>query len=95
MLQIFGSEPKVINSAVNNQEIGKYFESIKNYTLANKYFVKSVTEDKNEMSRLLLGVMYNMGNKQEGKKLVQDAQKAGVKEADKVLEEIAKEEVKK
>ena len=95
MLQIFGSEPKVINSAVNNQEIGKYFESIKNYNLANKYFVKSVTEDKNEMSRLLLGVMYNMGNKQDGKKLVQDAQKAGVKEADKVLEEIAKEEANK
>ena len=89
------SAMKVINSAVNNQEIGKYFESIKNYTLANKYFVKSVTEDKNEMSRLLLGVMYNMGNKQEGKKLVEEAQKAGVKEADKVLEEIAKEEVKK
>ena len=96
MLQIFGSEPKVINSAVNNQEIGKYFESIKNYTLANKYFVKSVTEDKNEMSRLLLGVMYyNMGNKQEGKKLVEEAQKAGVKEADKVLEDIAKLEAKK
>ena len=90
------SAMKVINSAVNNQEIAKYFESIKNYNLANKYFVKSVTEDKNEMSRLLLGVMYyNMGNKQDGKKLVQDAQKAGVKEADKVLEEIAKEEVKK
>jgi len=48
------------------------------------------------MSRLLLGVMYyNMGNKQEGKKLVEEAQKAGVKEADKVLEEIAKEEEKK
>ena len=90
------SAMKVINSAVNNQEIAKYFESIKNYNLANKYFVKSVTEDKNEMSRLLLGVMYyNMGNKQDGKKLVQDAQKAGVKEADKVLEEIAKEEEKK
>ena len=96
MLQIFGSEPKVINSAVNNQEIAKYFESIKNYNLANKYFVKSVTEDKNEMSRLLLGVMYyNMGNKQDGKKLVEEAQKAGVKEADKVLEEIAKEEANK
>ena len=36
-----------------------------------------------------------MGNKQDGKKLVQDAQKAGVKEVDKVLEEIAKEEEKK
>ena len=96
MLQIFGSEPKVINSAENNQEIAKYFESIKNYNLANKYFVKSVTEDKNEMSRLLLGVMYyNMGNKQEGKKLVEEAQKAGVKEADKVLEDIAKLEAKK
>ena len=46
--------------------------------------------------RLLLGVMYyNMGNKQDGKKLVQEAQKAGVKEADKVLEEIAKEEANK
>ena len=55
---------KVINAAVNNQEIAKYFESIKNYNLANKYFVKSVSEDKYEMSRLLLGVMYyNMGNK--------------------------------
>ncbi len=31
-----------------------------------------------------------MGNKQDGKKLVQDAQKAGVKEADKVLEEMGK-----
>ena len=90
------SAMKVINSAVNNQEIAKYFESIKNYNLANKYFVKSVTEDKNEMSKLLLGVMYyNMGNKQDGKKLVQEAQKAGVKEADKVLEEIAKEEANK
>ena len=48
------------------------------------------------ISRLLLGVMYyNMGNKQDGKKLVEEAQKAGVKEADKVLEEIAKEEEKK
>ena len=45
MLQIFGSEPKVINSAVNNQEIAKYFESIKNYNLANKYFVKSYLEN--------------------------------------------------
>ena len=90
------SAMKVINSAVNNQEIAKYFESIKNYNLANKYFVKSVTEDKNEMSKLLLGVMYyNMGNKQDGKKLVQEAQKAGVKEADKVLEDIVKKEAKK
>ena len=90
------SAMKVINSAVNNQEIAKYFESIKNYNLANKYFVKSVTEDKNEISRLLLGVMYyNMGNKQDGKKLVEEAQKAGVKEADKVLEDIAKLEAKK
>ena len=32
-----------------------------------------------------------MGNKQDGKKLGQEAQKAGGKEADKVLEEIAKE----
>ena len=38
---------------------------------------------------------YNKGNKKDVKKLGQDAQKAGVKEADKVLEEIAKEEVKK
>ena len=38
---------------------------------------------------------YNMGNKQDGKKLVEEAQKAGVKEADKVLEDIAKLEAKK
>ena len=96
MLQTFWSEPKVLNSAVNIQETGKYFESIQTYNLANKYFVKSVTEDKKEMSRLLLGVMYyNMGNKQDGEKLVQEAQKAGVEEADKVLEEIAKEEANK
>ena len=87
---------KLVNSGVNNQEIGKYFESIGNYILADKYYTKSLKEDKNDMSKLLLGVMYyNIGKKDEGKKLIQESQKAGVKEASKVLEQIKIEESKK
>ena len=87
---------KLVNSEVSNQEIGKYFESMGNYVLANKYYTKSFTEDKNEMSKLLLGIMYyNLGKKDEGKKLIQESQKAGVKEASKILEQIKIEESKK
>ena len=87
---------KLVNSEVSNQEIGKYFESMGNYVLANKYYTKSFTEDKNDMSKLLLGVMYyNIGKKDEGKKLIQESQKAGVKESSKVLEQIKAEEAKK
>ena len=87
---------KLVNSEVNNQEIGKYFESMGNYVLANKYYTKSFTEDKNEMSKLLLGIMYyNLGKKDEGKKLIQESQKSGVKEASKILEQIKIEESKK
>ena len=87
---------KLVNSEVSNQEIGKYFESIGNYVLANKYYTKSFTEDKNEMSKLLLGIMYyNLGKKDEGKKLIQESQKSGVKEASKILEQIKIEESKK
>ena len=38
---------------------------------------------------------YNIGKKDEGKKLIQESQKAGVKEASKVLEQIKIEESKK
>ncbi len=87
---------KLVNSEVSNQEIGKYFESMGNYVLANKYYTKSFTEDKNEMSKLLLGIMYyNLGKKDEGKKLIQESQKSGVKEASKILEQIKIEESKK
>ena len=87
---------KLVNSGVNNQEIGKYFESIGNYILADKYYTKSLKEDKNDMSKLFLGVMYyNIGKKDEGKKLIQESQKAGVKESSKVLEQIKAEEAKK
>mgnify|MGYP003594686907 FL=1 len=87
---------KLVNSEVSNQEIGKYFESMGNYVLANKYYTKSFTEDKNEMSKLLLGIMYyNLGKKDEGKKLIQESQKAGVKEAGNILEQIKTEESKK
>ena len=87
---------KLVNSEVNNQEIGKYFESMGNYVLANKYYTKSFTEDKNEMSKLLLGNMKNnLGKKDEGKKLIQESQKSGVKEASKILEQIKTEESKK
>ena len=85
---------KLVNSEVSNQEIGKYFESMGNYVLANKYYTKSFTEDKNEMSKLLLGIMYyNLGKKDEGKKLIQESQKSGVKEASKILEQIKIEEL--
>ena len=87
---------KLVNSEVSNQEIRKYFESMGNYVLANKYYTKSFTEDKNEMSKLLLGIMYyNLGKKDEGKKLIQESQKAGVKEAGNILEQIKTEESKK
>ena len=87
---------KLVNSEVSNQEIGKYFESMGNYVLANKYYTKSFTEDKNEMSKLLLGIMYyNLGKKDEGKKLIQESQKAGVKEAGNILEQIKTEVSKK
>ena len=87
---------KLVNSEVSNQEIGKYFESMGNYVLANKYYTKSFTEDKNEMSKLLLGIMYyNLGKKDEGNKLIQESQKAGVKEAGNILEQIKTEESKK
>lgn len=87
------SAMKVINQQVTNQEIAKYFEARQGFELANKYFIKSIVEDKSDSSKLLLGVMYyNLGKKDEGKQLITEAQKAGIKEADQVLADIKKEE---
>ena len=84
---------KVINPQVTSQEIAKYFEAREGFELANKYFIKSIVEDKSDSSKLLLGVMYyNLGKKEEGKQLITEAQKAGIKEADQVLADIKKQE---
>ena len=92
----FTSKMKEINPKIKYIDMAVYFEQENNYVLASKYYSKSILIDKNDISKIKLGVMiYNFGKKEDGKKLLQQAQKEGIKDADKVLEEIAKEEAKK
>ena len=72
-----------------NKELGINYAGIGNAELAEKYFKKSINEDKDNEAKMLLGQLYFLVGKQtEGINLVKEAVNAKVKGADEVLKEM-------
>ena len=83
------SEMKTVNNQLTNRDLGVYFAQYGNVDLANKYLLKAVNEDKNNDAILNLGIFYyNIGKKDEAKKLIAQAQSLGVKGADETMQQI-------
>ena len=72
-----------------NKELGITYAGIGNAELSEKYFQKSINEDKDNESKMFLGQLYFLTGKQtEGINLVKEAVNAKVKGADEVLKQM-------
>ena len=72
-----------------NKVIGINYAEINNAELAEKYFKKSIKEDKDNESKMFLGQVYFLtGKETEGMNLVKEAVNAKVKGADEVLKQM-------
>lgn len=80
---------KVIVPKGLNKELGITYAGIGNAELSEKYFQKSINEDKDNESKMFLGQLYFLTGKQtEGINLVKEAVNAKVKGADEVLKQM-------
>ena len=72
-----------------NKELGITYAGIGNAELSEKYFKKSINEDKDNESKMFLGQLYYLTGKQaDGINLVKEAVSAKVKGADEVLKQM-------
>ena len=89
------SEIKAIQPIAVNKNLGIYFAEAGNINLAEKYLRKAINEDKDNLSKVTLAIVYyNVGKIPEAKNLLNEASKNGVKEADEILQQIKEEEAK-
>ena len=80
---------KGINQKTLNKEIGFYFAQLGNGNAAEKYLKKSINEDKDNESKLILGqVYYGMGKKAEAVSILKEAVNNKVKGAAEVLKQV-------
>ena len=80
---------KGINQKTLNKEIGFYFAQLGNGNAAEKYLKKSINEDKDNESKLILGqVYYRMGKKAEAVSILKEAVNNKVKGAAEVLKQV-------
>lgn len=83
------SELKKLAPKTANKEIGVYFANLGNAPLSEKYLKKSISEDKDNESKLFLGQIYAATNrKNEAITVLKEAVAAKVQGADKVLKEV-------
>ena len=89
------SEIKAIQPIAVNKNLGIYFAEAGNINLAEKYLRKAINEDKDNLSKVTLAIVYyNVGKIPEAKNLLNEASKNGVKEADEILQQIKEDEAK-
>lgn len=89
------SEIKAIQPIAVNKNLGIYFAQAGNINLAEKYLRKAINEDKDNLSKVTLAIVYyNVGKIPEAKNLLNEASKNGVKEADEILQQIKEDEAK-
>ena len=89
------SEIKTIQPIAVNKNLGIYFAEAGNINLAEKYLRKAINEDKDNLSKVTLAIVYyNVGKIPEAKNLLNEASKNGVKEADEILQQIKEDEAK-
>ena len=89
------SEIKAIQPIAVNKNLGIYFAEAGNINLAEKYLRKAINEDKDNLSKVTLAIVYyNVGKIPEAKNLLNEASKNGVKEADEILQQIKEDESK-
>lgn len=80
---------KGINQKTLNKEIGFYFANMGNGPVAEKYLKKSINEDKDNESKVLLGqVYYAMGKKAEAVAILKEAVNNKVKGAAEILKQV-------
>lgn len=72
-----------------NKNLGVAFTQLGNPALAEKYLKKSINDDKDNQSKLLLGQLYALtGNKTEAVKMIKEAEAAKVQGATKLLKQV-------
>lgn len=72
-----------------NKSVGIAFTQLGNPALAEKYFKKSINDDKDNQSKVLLGQLYALtGNKTEAVKILKEAEAAKVQGATEVLKKV-------
>ena len=82
--QLKSATPKV-----TNKEIGTYFANIGAGSLSEKYLQKSINEDKDNESKVLLGQVYaGQGKKNEAVKILQEAVNNKVNGASEILKQV-------
>ena len=80
---------KGVNQKTLNKEIGYYFAQMGNGPIAEKYLKKSINEDKDNQSKVLLGqVYYGMGKKTEAIAILKEAVNNKVSGAAEVLKQV-------
>ncbi len=90
------SEIKALKPESLNKNLGLHFAQVGNGELAEKYLRKSITEDKDNTAKVILGIyLYNVNRASEATTLLNEASKSGVKEADQVLNSIKEAEANK
>lgn len=83
------NELKPLSNGGLNKNIAIAFTELGNPGLAEKYFKKSIVEDKDNQSKALLGELYAMlGNKTEAIKILKEAEKEKVEGASELLKKI-------
>ncbi len=72
-----------------NKELGLYYAQLGSAQLSEKYLQKSITEDKDNESKAILGQLYaTIGKKDEAVKLLKEAVAAKVQGADQILKQV-------